>query len=189
MRACVRAGVVSRTIGIMPEKALKMQAWIQVGRYFSEDATYSKWIIAGSAAGAATTLVGMNEYIQYHCQLTSPPHSSFPGCPSERIMVLAQIQRKGVRDVIRDTGIKGLLNGWQATLYRDILFNCIFFTSREMFVRHYKHKYGEEPAAFKRVLIGWPAGCLASVAACPLDVIKTRIQGKELGKKEMLLCC
>ena len=97
-------------------------------------------------------------------------------------MVLAQIRKQGLVDVVRSTGVKGLLNGWQATLYRDIVFNCIFFTSREVFMRHYTRVYGEEPAAFKRVVIGLPAGCLASVAGCPLDVIKTRIQGKELGE-------
>lgn len=61
----VRVGLVSRSIGIMPEKALKMQAWIQVGRIVDrvhENATLSKWIIAGSAAGAATTIVGKNIY-------------------------------------------------------------------------------------------------------------------------------
>lgn len=64
---CVRvcAGVASRTIGIMPEKALKMFAWTTVGRCFNENATWSKWIVAGSAAGAATTIVGMYNHTGY----------------------------------------------------------------------------------------------------------------------------
>lgn len=54
-------GVTARVVGIMPEKAMKMQGWIIVGRYIErnfEDKTYAKWLIAGSVAGAATTVVG-----------------------------------------------------------------------------------------------------------------------------------
>ena len=54
-------GLVSRTFGIMPEKAFKMQGWIFVGRYMEsrfEKPTISKWIVAGAAAGAATTIIG-----------------------------------------------------------------------------------------------------------------------------------
>lgn len=52
---------MSRTFGIMPEKAFKMQGWIMVGRYMEshyEKPTISKWMVAGAAAGAATTIIG-----------------------------------------------------------------------------------------------------------------------------------
>lgn len=52
---------MSRTFGIMPEKAFKMQGWIMVGRFMEsmfEEPTISKWLVAGAAAGAATTLIG-----------------------------------------------------------------------------------------------------------------------------------
>ena len=58
----VQTGVVSRTFGIMPEKAFKMQAWIMVGRFMErnfEEPGIVKWLVAGAAAGAATTLIGM----------------------------------------------------------------------------------------------------------------------------------
>lgn len=54
-------GVVSRTFGVMPEKAFKMQAWILMVRFMEskfEEPTISKWLVAGAAAGAATTLIG-----------------------------------------------------------------------------------------------------------------------------------
>lgn len=97
-------------------------------------------------------------------------------------MVLAQIQKQGFLTVLRQAGLKGLYDGWTATLYRDISFNASFFTLREMFVRHYTAWTGEQPRAFKRVALGLPAGCLASVIACPFDVIKTRMQGSSLGE-------
>lgn len=55
-------GVFSRTIGIMPEKAFKMQGWIIVGRMMEkhfDQPTYIKWLVAGAAAGAATTIIGL----------------------------------------------------------------------------------------------------------------------------------
>ena len=96
-------------------------------------------------------------------------------------MVLAHIRKQGFLQVIRNTGLRGLYLGFSATLYRDIIFNMAFFTSREIFVLHYQQRYGERPDAWKRVLLGIPAGTLGSVVACPLDVIKTRMQGQELG--------
>lgn len=156
-------GLAARLVGIMPEKAMKMQAWTTVGRYMErnyENLTYTKWIIAGAAAGAATTLIG---------------------CPSERIMVLAQIQKQGVIAVMRSAGLNGLYHGWTATLYRDIVFNTTFFSLRELFVLKYEEKIGEDPQAFVRVALGLPAGCIASVVGCPHDVIKTRMQGKKVG--------
>jgi solute carrier family 25 aspartate/glutamate transporter 12/13/solute carrier family 25 carnitine/acylcarnitine transporter 20/29 len=54
-------GLVPRTFGIAPEKALKMQAWVLVGRWVDrhvESPTITKWILAGAGAGAATTLIG-----------------------------------------------------------------------------------------------------------------------------------
>ena len=95
-------------------------------------------------------------------------------------MVLAQVQKQTVVQVIRSTGLFGLYYGFWATLYRDIVFNMLFFTSREVIVREYERKYLECPDAWKRVMFGITAGCCASIVACPLDVIKTRLQGNEL---------
>ena len=53
--------MLARLFGIMPEKAMKMQAWIIVGRYMEkqfDNPTYSKWLFAGAMAGAATTVIG-----------------------------------------------------------------------------------------------------------------------------------
>lgn len=54
-------GIVSRTFGIMPEKAFKMQGWVMVGRFMErnfEEPGLFKWLVAGAAAGAATTIIG-----------------------------------------------------------------------------------------------------------------------------------
>ena len=96
-------------------------------------------------------------------------------------MVLAHIQKQAFLAVIRKTGVCGLYLGFRTTLYRDISFNAMFFTSREQSLLMYR-KWEEDPQALKRVLLGFPAAILACVVACPFDVVKTRQQGAELGE-------
>ncbi len=96
-------------------------------------------------------------------------------------MVLAHIRKQAFIDVVRQSGVRGLYLGFSSTLYRDIYFNMVFFSTREGFVKLYKHYY-DDPDAWTRVMLGYPAGMLASVVACPFDVIKTRQQGSALGK-------
>ena len=95
-------------------------------------------------------------------------------------MVLAHIQKKGFMDVVRSTGIRGLYHGFEATIYRDVTFNMAFFTFREIIVRIYRNQTGNDPNPFQRTLMGILSGTIASVFACPFDVVKTRIQGGEL---------
>jgi len=96
-------------------------------------------------------------------------------------MVLAHIRKQGFWKVLSTTGIKGLYFGWTATLYRDITFNAAFFTFRELAVRWWEGHYKEEASPQTRMLLGLIPGCIASVVACPYDVVKTRMQGDELG--------
>ena len=84
------------------------------------------------------------------------------------------------------TGLKGLYFGLRPTLYRDVSFNMIFFTVRELSVRTFAKFKGHDPDPWSRMLVGIPAGSLASVVACPFDVVKTRMQGKELAGKTSL---
>ena len=95
-------------------------------------------------------------------------------------MVLAQIQKKGFRDVLRSAGIRGLYHGVEATLYRDISFNMVLFTLREYIIREYETRMGAEPNPITKIVIGLPASISAGIIACPFDVVKTRVQGKEL---------
>jgi len=102
------------------------------------------------------------------------------GCPSERAMVLAQIQKKGFRDVFKSAGVKGLYHGVEATLYRDISFNMALFVLRAIIMNHYELRNGREPSPFMKIWWGLPASITAGIIACPFDVVKTRVQGKEL---------
>lgn len=106
----------------------------------------------------------------------------YAGGPSERAMVLAQIRKQAFLEVLRHTGLPGLYVGFSTTLYRDISFNVVFFPSREIFVRLFTSRCGRSPDAWDRVLLGYPSGVMAAVVSCPYDVVKTRMQGTELGR-------
>ena len=139
-----------------------------------------KRVIASDGSIDTQPSLHYGEFTHIHCTHTLCVHSLTIGCPSERAMVLAHIQKKGFMDVIRNTGIRGLYHGFEATIYRDISFNMAFFTIREIFVRVYRNHYGTDPNPFQRTLMGIISGTMASVFACPFDVVKTRIQGKDL---------
>ena len=140
MDCFITVGLVSRCMGIMPEKALKMHAWNVVGKRLEKRDLPSlpKYLIAGSAAGVATTVFG---------------------CPSERIMVLAHIRKQGVIHVAQEIGFKGMYQGWRVTLNRDIVFNAFFFTARDTLVDlRIKWSSSHECNKFERFLAGLPAG-------------------------------
>lgn len=56
------AGVLPRSVGVAPEKALKMVAWsISLGlidNHYSQCPQTLRWLIGGTVAGAATTIFG-----------------------------------------------------------------------------------------------------------------------------------
>lgn len=160
-------GLIARTFGVMPEKGFKMQAWYIADKLMKKhykNATLTNWLIAGSFAGLATTIIG---------------------CPSERIMVIAQIRKQGIWEVIRSAGLRGLYKGAAVTACRDISFNAVFFTMTEVLVRSYMAYTGKEENSFLRYKAGLIAGMIAATVACPLDVAKTRIQGQKLGEPKL----
>lgn len=156
-------GVATRAIGIAPEKALKMAAWdggmCFVNYAFPQCPKFLQWTFAASLAGAATTIIG---------------------CPSERVMVIAQIQNVGFRAVFRKAGIRGLYHGAEATLHRDITFNMCLFVMRAYIMKWYEDCHGMEPGPLAKVWYGLPASVSAGIVTCPMDVVKTRIQGEEI---------
>ena len=97
-------------------------------------------------------------------------------------MVLAQIQKKGFVEVLKKAGLRGLYHGGMATLCRDVTFNQSLFVLRAIIMRAYEQRHGKEPSPFAKIWWGMPASITASVLACPFDVVKTRVQGKELNK-------
>ena len=85
--------------------------------------------------------------------------------------------KKGFMDVIRTTCIKRLYYGFEPTLVTSasIWRSLLLYT-----VCIYRTYYGEHPSPFTRTVMGIFGGTVVSVFACPFDVVKTRVQGREL---------
>ena len=109
-------------------------------------------------------------------------------------MVLAHIRKAGFFDVMRNAGIWGFYHGVEAALYRDISFNMCLFVFRSYYMKWYENNF-EDPGMLKAILLELPATTVATIVACPFDVVKTRIQGQHLSKSvvvnslyQILLC-
>ena len=96
-------------------------------------------------------------------------------------MVLAHIRKEGFFDVMRNAGIWGFYHGVEAALYRDISFNMCLFVFRSYYMKWYENHF-EDPSLLKAVLLELPATTVATIIACPFDVVKTRIQGQHISK-------
>ena len=48
-------------------------------------------------------------------------------------------------------------------------------------MKRYEDRAGVEPGPYMKVWYGLPASVMASIVACPFDVVKTRIQGVASG--------
>ncbi|CAH1239993.1 SLC25A13 [Branchiostoma lanceolatum] len=155
-------GVVSRSLGVMPERMLKMQGWFVTTKFLTDlrgEQSLGIWILGGLAAGVGTAVVAS---------------------PTELLMVRAQVHGHRVRDVWKTTGYmnitKGMYKGFAPALVRDLTFNALFFVGREAGVRRYETQHGHRCPDHKRFQIGFVAGSISCTAATPMDAVKTRIQ-------------
>lgn len=82
-----------------------------------------------------------------------------------------------VRTVVRQEGARALFHGYRATLYRDLPFSALQFAIYEKERELAKRWVGRRDIGIGfEIATGATAGCLAGIATCPLDVVKTRIQ-------------
>ena len=82
-----------------------------------------------------------------------------------------------VRTVVRQEGARALFHGYRATLYRDLPFSALQFAIYEKERELAKRWVGARDIGIGfEIATGATAGCLAGIATCPLDVVKTRIQ-------------
>lgn len=82
-----------------------------------------------------------------------------------------------VQSIVKAEGTSALFHGYRATLYRDLPFSALQFAIYEKEREFAKYWVGSREIGFGfELLTGATAGCLAGIATCPLDVVKTRIQ-------------
>eukprot|EP01137_Pigoraptor_chileana_P022815 Opistho-2@88160 len=159
-------GLVWNLIGVTPEKAIKLAG----NSYFRdllqgdrETITLGEELMAGGGAGFCQVIVTTpmeRIKIQFQVNGTSPD-------PKLRNMT--------AMDHIRTMGVSGIYRGTVATLLRDVPFSMMYFTLYANLKEHFADANGTTP--FHKVLgSAFIAGTIASAAATPMDVVKTRLQ-------------
>ena len=193
-RVCAPAPRQIQSLGIIPEKALKLSVNDSMRyRLRSSDGsiTFANETLAGATAGFSQVVV------------TSPMEML-----KIRLQVDAALPREQQRPptvLVREVfsgGIRGVYRGTAATLLRDVPFSFIYFplfSNLKAFIARQNsdsafrrlHRAGttpDEPNINTRVnawgtfLAGTAAGMVAGWAVTPADVIKTRLQSQ--GGKE-----
>jgi hypothetical protein len=122
-------GVAVRTVFVMPEKMMKLQAWKYCMKKCKDRGLRNEpsWLLSGCVAGSFTTIIN---------------------CPSELVMVQAQAGRLRLRDVLErkkkkhGSYLRGIYTGFWPSLSRDIAFNAVFFFLRYWGVDKYEQYYG-----------------------------------------------
>lgn len=164
-------GLFVNLLFVMPEKAIKLSANDQIRTYLgSKNGSYltlEKEIMAGAMAGSLQVIVTTPmEFLKIQKQMFSVSNS-----PKTKSLSTISL----IMTTVRNTGIKGLYKGFNATLMRDVFFSMIYFSSFSSI--NSKLQTNSKMSKFQCNLCGgFISGAFAAYLATPFDVIKTRIQ-------------
>lgn len=159
-------GLAANLAGVTPEKAIKLAVNDYARGYFAkrldvpDDKLPLKFgMLAGAMAGFCQVLAtNPMEMVKIQMQLQTQRHGK----------VL-----KSTWQVIKELGLRGIYRGTLTTWIRDIPFSIVFFSTYAVLRERTTSSF----------ISGFLAGCLASVIATPMDVIKTRYQSEYDGRR------
>ncbi len=97
--------------------------------------------------------------------------------PVEKLKVMLQNkQNVTMKSIIRDYGIKGIYNGWTATLFREVPGFGIYFSTYE-----YLKKNTQDMKPYHSLFYGAASGLSAWLFIYPSDPVKTIMQNENKG--------
>ncbi|GFR47022.1 hypothetical protein Agub_g8707, partial [Astrephomene gubernaculifera] len=157
------AGVWGNLAGVAPASAIFMACYeptkLAVQARVSEDRQYLGPVVAGAAAGAASSLIRVpTEVVKQRLQT-----GEFKGAVT------------AVRTILTREGLRGLYAGYGAFMLRDLPFDAIEFVAYEQIKKAYGAAVRRELNPGETSLIGAFAGGFTGVITTPLDVLKTRL--------------
>ncbi|CAG9760465.1 unnamed protein product [Ceutorhynchus assimilis] len=166
-------GIVPPILAETPKRAVKFFTFEQYKQFFlfgSPTPTPVTFSLAGLGAGITEAiLVNPFEVIKVTLQSNRATGTQVP---STWIVTKDILKKHGI-------GSRGLFKGVSATIWRNGLFNMVYFG----FYHSVKGwlPVDEDPLQefFHKVLIGFISGSLASCINIPFDVAKSRIQGPQ----------
>ncbi|KAL0266825.1 UNVERIFIED_CONTAM: hypothetical protein PYX00_009264 [Menopon gallinae] len=166
-------GILPPIMAETPKRAVKFFTFEQYKNFFSLGSTTVTpfiYSLAGAAAGVTEAIV-INPFEVVKVSLQSD-RNKLNLSPSTYSVTRQIIKTGGL-------GLNGLNKGLTATVFRNGVFNMIYFG----FYHSVKDKIPKIHDAtgefFKKLLIGFSAGTLASCMNIPFDVAKSRMQGPQ----------
>jgi len=156
------------------------QLKVKINRLVSDKKEASGWVsltAGGLARLIAVTLVSPLELTRTKMQSQKMPWSAVTACLS---------------DLVATQGVRGLWNGYTATLLRDVPFSALYWPLYEQ-TKYLLHNYSDSAnivLAFNHNFIinflsGLVAGSVSSTVTLPFDVIKT-LKQIEMGEKDIM---
>jgi hypothetical protein len=93
-----------------------------------------------------------------------------------------EYRAQGVVDLLRRHGVRQLYAGWQWTIARNVPGSFALFGANALVKEHVFGLQDHKDATLVQTAVSSTAGCVSSIlVACPLDVVKTRIQSGTFG--------
>lgn len=132
-----------------------------------------KWVSlasGGLARWAAVTLVNPLELVRTKMQSKKMPWSDVMKC---------------LRELVQTQGLRGLWNGYTATLLRDVPFSALYWPLYEQCKAIMNLYTSNRDSFLVNFGSGAVAGSVASTVTLPFDVIKT-IKQIEMGEKDIM---
>eukprot|EP00164_Ancoracysta_twista_P004454 GFYU01006008.1.p1 GENE.GFYU01006008.1~~GFYU01006008.1.p1 ORF type:complete len:646 (+),score=161.89 GFYU01006008.1:130-2067(+) len=166
-------GILPQTVGVAPEKAIKLTVNDLLRGWFARDGQQIHVpleILAGGGAGASQVVfTNPLEIVKIRLQLEGELAAKTGAKPS------------GAMTIIRELGLSGLYKGAPACFLRDIPFSAIYFPSYAHVKEMFKNNHADGVMRPTDLLMaGAIAGIPAASLTTPADVIKTRLQAKLL---------
>uniref|UniRef100_A0A7S0X188 Mitochondrial carrier protein n=1 Tax=Chlamydomonas leiostraca TaxID=1034604 RepID=A0A7S0X188_9CHLO len=157
------AGVWGNLAGVAPASAIFISVYEPVKKAVeqsvSQDQQYLGAVLAGMAAGTASSLVRVpTEVIKQRLQT-----KEFAGAMG------------AISHIMSKEGVRGLYAGYGAFMLRDLPFDAIEFVVYEQLKKAWTAFNKRELHAHETSLIGAFAGGFTGVVTTPLDVLKTRM--------------
>jgi len=166
-------GILPPILAETPKRAVKFVSFEQYKRFFlfgSPTPTPLTFSLAGMMAGITEALfVNPFEVVKVTIQSDKTHMKELPSTWS--------VTRKIIGN--DGLGLRGLYRGISATIYRNAVFNSIYFGFYHTMKKKIPHAKDTSTDLIYRLCIGFTSGVLGSCFNIPFDVAKSRIQGPQ----------
>lgn len=170
-------GLGVNILGSAPKAGIRFSVNSHIKKIMSDDGrkqlNMGQQFLGGMGAGAVEAVIAVTPMETIKTKLIQSNQSLIPG----------------IRLILKESGIRGLYQGVVATIMKQGSnqgLRFMFFNTYKDFVTDYGKKKLHPMMA---LLGGMCAGCFSTLGNNPIDVVKTRMQGRGAGQYKSTLDC